>query len=107
VADRVIRRIDVVGNPARSRSPAPCVVILQSHFLPDFPPLVVAPIRLRENAEGIEGLQVPIDSNGADYTVMISELGHIPRRLPGTPAGNLTPYHDDIARALDRLFTGF
>ncbi len=71
------------------------------------PTLVVAPVRNAGDAEGIEGLQVPVEINGAPFAVMIAELAHLPARLLGKAMANLADHEYEIRRALERLFSGF
>jgi len=99
-----VRQFDVFRNPSpASRSFAPFVAMIQSHFV-EQEVVVVAPLATDKAATGVD-----IDVSYADdgFVLALSELGSVPRQRLGRTLGSLASHEDDIRRALDRLFTGF
>ena len=69
--------------------------------------MIVAPLRYRDQAEGVGEIEIEALVKGIELSVMATELAHIPIRLLRRPVGDLQNEEDAIRRALDRLFTGF
>lgn len=103
-----MRQFDVFPNPSpRSRSAAPFIVLMQSHFVDEMPTALIAPL-IREPRSG-DFTRVSIAARLSDEILYLSlaEMAPITRADLKRPVGTLRPYEDDIRRALDRLFTGF
>jgi hypothetical protein len=101
-----VRQFDVCPNPSeRSRSYAPFVVDLQSHYLEAMPTTVVAPMLSRTN-KGYTVVGVEVSFNEEPYSISVVELASIATATLKV-IGNLAENDFEIRRALDRLFTGF
>lgn len=103
-----MRQFDVFPNPSpRSRSAAPFIVLIQSHFVDEMPTAPIAPL-VREGRSGdFTRVSVAASLNGEPLHLSLAEMAPITRSDLKRSVGSLKPYEDDIRRALDRLFTGF
>lgn len=104
----MIRQFDIVENPsARSRAIAPYVVLLQSHLYDEGLTAIVAPMMMMSAAAALTRVSLPVEVDGTNYILLLSELATVERGALGRRRGSLADREDDIRRALDRLFTGF
>jgi toxin CcdB len=99
-----MRQFDVVPNPSNSsRSYAPYVLVLQSHYV-ELDTTVVAPIARDKTPSDLE---VAVEIRGESLVVALTELAAVrTASLRGT-VSSLRDFEDEIRRALERLFTGF
>jgi toxin CcdB len=99
-----VRPFDVFINPsAASRSFAPFVVAIQSHYIV-LDTVLVAPL---VNDKRATTLEVPVTMDGQSLVVALTEMGSVRVASLIDPVGDLASHEDEIRRALDRLFTGF
>lgn len=104
----VIRQFDVFSNPSvRSRTAAPYIVVLQSHYAGDLPTVVVAPLYLPESALPLSELSAKVEVHGQALLAFVPELVGVSTALLNRRIASLAAHEDAIRRALDRLFTGF
>lgn len=103
-----MRPFDVFPNPSpRSRTAAPFIVLMQSHFVDEMPSALIAPL-IRESRSGdFTRVAVSVKLNDEALHLSLAEMAPIRRSDLKRSVGSLLPYEDDIRRALDRLFTGF
>lgn len=103
-----MRQFDVFANPtAAQRSVIPYAVVLQSHYLVGIESRLTAPLVIAAAlpADGKLGLAVEFD--GQAFTLSMQQLASLPHSLLRRPLGSLKHYDFQIARAWERLFTGF
>lgn len=102
-----MRQFDVFENPSeQSRAFAPFVVVLQSHHLESLDTVVVAPL-VSDARRTVPGIDLPVDVAGRALTLVMGELGSVPRARLRLPVGDMRGDEDAIRRALERTFTGF
>jgi toxin CcdB len=103
-----IMQHDLYANPnPRSRRAFPFVVVLQADVTEGDTRLVapVAPHAGPLARTASRALPV-IDHDDKRYAVTLPLISSLPRRQLRNPLGSLTPYRDDITRALDWLLFG-
>lgn len=95
------------GDPASVRQ-LPCLLILQSELLADFPTRVVAPlIRIKDlGGMPIALLNPCFDIEGQRLAMYTQQIAGVPKRYLGKFVCNLDAERDTILRALDFLFSG-
>ncbi len=99
-----LRQFDVFRNPSSaSRSFAPFVAMIQSHFI-EQAVVVVAPLATDKAATGVD---IDVDYADGGFVLALSEMGSVSRPMLGRTLGSSATHEDEIRRALDRLFTGF
>ena len=99
-----MRQFDVFRNPSgSSRSFAPYVVALQSHYL-ILDTVLVAPLVDDKRATSVE---IEVSFEGQLLVVALTEMGSVRVASLSEAVGNLADNEDGIRRGLDRLFTGF
>jgi hypothetical protein len=103
-----LRQYDLYESPSSRRNDvAPYVVILQSHFLPTMPSIVIAPLLRSAMAERLTYLSVDVRVDREDFVIALHELLAVSIRSLRRRVGDVLPYQDAIERGLQRLFTGF
>jgi toxin CcdB len=103
-----MRQFDVFPNPSpRSRAAAPFIVLMQSHFVDEMPSALIAPLIREPRSGDFTRVSVSVRLNDEALHLSLAEMAPIARSDLKWSAGSLSPYEDDIRRALDRLFTGF
>ena len=85
----------------------PYLVVLQSDFLRAVETVIVAPLAPMDRGKFIVRLTPMIDLGGKQYLIMIHEMGAVPRSMLKRTAGSAMLQRDEIASALDFLFSGF
>lgn len=103
----MIRQFDVFTNPgASTRSKAPYIVVLQSHLFEALSTVVVAPLMRIRTPSSDSKVPLEVEFSGEALVMDVALLANIEHRMLGRSRGSLAE-HEDIRRALDRLFTGF
>ena len=103
-----MRQFDVVANPAeRFRQSAPYLVVVQSHYLIRIDTTVVAPLVLPEVLPPDGALGLGVEFNDQPFTLSMQQLSSMPAARIGRALGTLERYDLDIARAWERLLSGF
>ncbi len=102
-----MRQFDVVGNPAESSRIAPYLVVLQSHYLAAMDTTVVAPLIWRGLLPPDAAFALAVEFQGRPLTLAVQQLSSVSVRRLGQVVGDLAAYDLEIARAWERLFTGF
>jgi len=103
-----MRQFDVFPNPSpRSRTAAPFIVLMQSHFLDEMPTALIAPLIREPRSGDFTRVSVAVVLNDEALHLSLAEMAPIARSALKRPLGTLKEAEDDIRRALDRLFTGF
>ena len=103
-----MRQFDVFPNPSpRSRTAAPFIVLMQSHFLDEMPTALIAPLIREPRSGDFTRVSVAVVPNEEALHLSLAEMAPIARSGLKRPVGPLKEAEDDIRRALDRLFTGF
>lgn len=103
-----MRQFDVFPNPSpRSRTAAPFIVLMQSHFVDEMPSALIAPLIREPRSGDFTRVSLLIRLNDEALHLSLAEMAPIARSGLKKPVGNLRSHEDDIRRALDRLFTGF
>ncbi len=102
-----MQQYDVIDNPIASmRTDVPYLVSLQSHYLRDIDSVVVAPVVL-DGLRPLSSLDVPVHFADRLMVVAIAEMSSMFRPTGSRSRGSLAGHHDDIRRAIEKLFTGF
>jgi len=84
------------------------MVDVQADFVSDLPTRMVIPLFSDPRLPKIFNYLNPrFDINGESVVLMTQELASIPKRQLKYPVSSLAEHRDEIARALDILFTGF
>jgi toxin CcdB len=103
-----MRQFDVFPNPSpRSRTAAPYIVLMQSHFVDEMPTALIAPLIREPRSGDFTRVSVSVKLNDEAPHLSLAEMAPIARSDLKRSVGDLKPYEDDIRRTIDRLFTGF
>ena len=103
-----MRQFDVFPNPSpRSRTAAPFIVLMQSHFVDEMPSALIAPLIREPRSGDFTRVSVAVNLNDETLHLSLAEMAPIMRSNLKRAVGTLRTREDDIRRALDRLFTGF
>lgn len=103
-----MRQFDVVANPSpRLGKIAPYLVILQSHYLLRIDTTVVAPLFYLDALPPGDAFAVAVEFDGQPFALAVQQLSSVPVARLGRPCGTVERYDFEIARAWERLFTGF
>jgi hypothetical protein len=103
-----VRQFDVVANPAqRSRRFAPYLIVLQSHYLIGLDTTVVAPLVEPGFLPPDFTFALPVEFEDRPFTLALLQLFSVPTKRLGRVIGVLSAHDLEIARAWERVFTGF
>jgi toxin CcdB len=101
-----VRQYDLCRNTGRGAKRSPYLLVIQRDMVSALPIRLVAPVMRLPPKSAVTRVMVPVEIEGESLHVSLPELFSIDRAMLGPVAGNLSPLHDDIVRALDLLITG-
>jgi toxin CcdB len=99
---------DLFANPAvRTRHAFPFIVVLQADIAGEGRGRIVAPLAPRRSMPDAVGRLLPIvRHNDTEFLLALELMTTVPVTALRQRLGSIAQHRDDIARALDWLFTG-
>lgn len=99
---------DLFANPAaRTRRAFPFIAVLQADLTDEGRGRVVAPLAPRQAMPNAVGRLLPIVRyDGAEFLLALELMTSVPVSALRNKLGSIAQHRDEIARALDWLFTG-
>ncbi len=106
MAPMVIRHLDVFANPSARQPSIPFIVVVQATILDNLETVAAAPLARIHPLVWPASLTPRLVVDGEELTLLMHQIGAIPRRALGSPVCNLETERDRILRAFDTLWTG-
>jgi toxin CcdB len=106
MAAMVIRHLDVFDNPSARSKSMPYLVVIQATILDNLETVAAAPLARIAPLVWPASLTPRIRFADEDLTLLMHQIGAVPRRALKPAIGSLASERERILRALDTLWAG-